>query len=340
VITFRRTAEPAVEPILMDDVLMDWTGVSIGDTAGTPNAAAKERIRELITDQRQFLENDLERAMIIGPCVATLDLEDLIDWSRDQEGYRRHYHTLPGVWRQGFMQLLRREVYLPLPPLVSVQSVTATLVDGTTVLMDPTTDYWVALAGEDPGRILLRDGVLWPSPLRRQACLEVQFTGGYAAAIGPAVQAITDTETPIAASVVAAAATSAVRYAVEVAGNNITWTVYGANNADWSDEAPVHATDVVTDGRMDHVTIPALVKAYYRVKIKSQVAGSGGLVTLTGIAGVVPGPLRVAVRELVRYHYVHTGDQLYIGAGGFKGTVPPPDAILAKVANYRRQVVV
>jgi len=340
VITFHRTAEPAVEPILLDDVLMNWTGVTVADSGNTPNAAAVERIRELITDQRQFLENDLERPMIIGPCTVTLDHEDLVDWSRDQEGFRRHYHALPGVWRQGFMQLLRREIYLPMPPLISVQSVTATLVDGTTVVMDPDTDYDVILAGEDPGRIILRDGIYWPSPLRRQACLQVAFTAGYALAIGPISQASPDTETAIDASVVAAATTKAVRYAIEVDTADVKWTVYGANKEDWSDEEPVHATGVVVAGRMDHLSIPALTKAFYRVKIQSKTALTPGFAKLSGIAGMIPGPLRVAVRELVRYHYVHTGDQLYIGAGGFKGLVPPPDGILAKVANYRRQVVI
>lgn len=50
----------------------------------------------------------------------------------------------------------------------------------------------------------------------------------------------------------------------------------------------------------------------------------------------VPGPLRTALKALVMHYYLHRGEGLFTGAGGWKGEVPEEmERILRRVSMYR-----
>jgi len=73
-------------------------------------------------------------------------------------------------------------------------------------------------------------------------------------------------------------------YTMKVATFAITWTVYGANLADYSDETVVQAEANVAVGTVGTYVVAQAPFRYYRAKIKSTVGGSHGVATFVGIA--------------------------------------------------------
>lgn len=73
---------------------------------------------------------------------------------------------------------MQRELELPLPPLVSVESVTTTNSAGSATAY-ASSNYYVDVYSE-PGKIILKQGSLWPSDLRYHDCITVDFTAGFA----------------------------------------------------------------------------------------------------------------------------------------------------------------
>lgn len=72
-------------------------------------------------------------------------------------------------------------------------------------------------------------------------------------------------------------------YNIKAATNTISWKVEGANSADFSDATEVQAEADVTAGSVGTYATSQAVYAYYRVMIKSKVAGNHGTVTCYGI---------------------------------------------------------
>ncbi|MHB8077435.1 hypothetical protein [Desulfosporosinus fructosivorans] len=64
----------------------------------------------------------------------------------------------------------------------------------------------------------------------------------------------------------------------------MTWTVFGANQADYSDEVVVQAAASVNAGANASYAVERAPYAYYRVKIRSTVADTPGGANLAGIA--------------------------------------------------------
>lgn len=73
-------------------------------------------------------------------------------------------------------------------------------------------------------------------------------------------------------------------YTIAVATNSIDWTVFGANAADYSDEQVVQAEAAVAAAATGTYAVAQAPYRYYRVKIKSTVAGTHGTATVVGIA--------------------------------------------------------
>jgi hypothetical protein len=71
-----------------------------------------------------------------------------------------------------------RELELPLPPLVSIESVTTTNSAGETSAY-ASENYYADIYSE-PGKLILKQGRFWPSDLRKDNCVTVDFTAGYA----------------------------------------------------------------------------------------------------------------------------------------------------------------
>ena len=73
---------------------------------------------------------------------------------------------------------LVRELELPLPPLVSVQSV-KTVGTNDVETTFASTNYYVDTYSE-PGKIVLKQGSVWPTDMRHVNAVLVNFTAGYA----------------------------------------------------------------------------------------------------------------------------------------------------------------
>ena len=73
-------------------------------------------------------------------------------------------------------------------------------------------------------------------------------------------------------------------YTIAVITDSIDWTVYGANQADYSDEVVVQAEAAVAAAAAGSYAVAQAVYRYYRVKIKSTVAETPGTATVVGVA--------------------------------------------------------
>lgn len=334
-ITWTRVAQPTVEPVMLDDV-MAWASVGIDDMVGAVDAQVRELIRELVPEQREAIERYTDCVLVVGSFVIVYDREDIV-----HSGTRRMHPLLSAgqlaVLLPGFYGQIQGFLEIPIRPLVTVTRVTATDIDGTDTVI-PSTDYFV-IAGEY-GKIVLRPGCTWGVTLRTEACIKVECTAGYATPVVPVQQTSTDTVAVITGSEVDATLGLPVRYGFEtVTGNPVSFAVYGSTLANYSDEVAVRALAGVSVGNTSHLTLPVPTKDYYRVKIQSTALGKAGEAVVSGLSGAIPGPLVLAVRELVRYYFMHRGDGLFVGVGGFKGVAPTPDVIFNKIDSYRWPVV-
>ncbi len=102
--------------------------------------------------------------------------------------------------------------------------------------------------------------------------------------VTPAAQLSANADTVVAGSEIDARAWKSVAYTIAVADNDVTWTVFGANAADYSDEIAVQAAAPVVAGATGNYAVAQAPYAYYRVKIRSTVGGAHGTATVRGIA--------------------------------------------------------
>jgi hypothetical protein len=325
-----RLADPPVEPIFLDEAL-NWASVSVVSMQGGVDPRAREQVRDLIPEQRESVEIYTGRVLVAGDFIVTVDDEDI--------GGRHFLAVQP--YRVGEVDLAdvreQGSFWLPISPVLSVSQITATAPDGTVSVVD--SSVYSLILGEYP-RIALIPGQSWPSPLQRQASLTVYCHGGYAFPIGPIQQASTDDLAVVTGSEVAIADVgSPLRFGFEVpSGAAVNWSIFGAPDKTFVTEQVVRAAATIQPGNTDHALVmPGFTN--YRVKIQSAAAGAPGAVALSGLGGMMPTPLRLAIRQLVRYYFEHRGNQLYIGQGGFKGIAPSPDLIWNGIAPLRIRTV-
>lgn len=109
----------------------------------------------------------------------------------------------------------------------------------------------------------------------RQSAVEV---------VEPTAQASTNDPAVLAGSELDARMWRSVAYTVKVATNTITWWVYGANAADYSDEVIVDGPSDVVAAAADSYAVAQAPYGHYRLKIESKVDATHGTVTARGIA--------------------------------------------------------
>lgn len=102
--------------------------------------------------------------------------------------------------------------------------------------------------------------------------------------VSPAAQVSTNTDAVVIGSEIDVRPWKSVSYTIRAATNAVTWTVFGANAADYSDEAPVQGAASVAAGANGTYAVEQSPYAYYRVKIRSTVADAHGTATIRGIA--------------------------------------------------------
>ena len=102
--------------------------------------------------------------------------------------------------------------------------------------------------------------------------------------VTPAAQASTNVDAVVVGSEVDARSWRSLAYTIKVITNAVTWTVFGANSADYSDEVVVQSAASVSAGSSGSYAVTQAPHAYYRVKIRSTVADTPGTATVVGIA--------------------------------------------------------
>lgn len=101
--------------------------------------------------------------------------------------------------------------------------------------------------------------------------------------VAPSAQASTAVETVLAGSGMDARPWKSLAYTLANITNTITFSVYGANESDYSDEVVVSGpTDILAAANSSYAVAQAPY-SYYRVKIVDKVAAAHGVVTLRGI---------------------------------------------------------
>lgn len=100
----------------------------------------------------------------------------------------------------------------------------------------------------------------------------------------PAAQASTDAAAVVTGSDLDMRAWASIAYTIQVADNSVTWWVYAANKADFSDEVIVDGPNAVAAAGVDSYAVEQAPYAYYRVKVQSTAGGAHGTATVAGIA--------------------------------------------------------
>lgn len=131
---------PAIEPVTVSEV-MEFGRITADDLATYSN------MERLIKSARQKAESYQNRSLVTQKWELTLD----------------NYPRLP--------------LEFPNPPLVSVQSVVITDIDGTVTSMTMT-DFTIDTSGVK-GRIDLKYGCTWPNVTPETAGIKINYTAGY-----------------------------------------------------------------------------------------------------------------------------------------------------------------
>lgn len=165
--TYDDADPPAVVPIVEPVTLADLKAHLVVDGSQDDVLLA-----ELITVAREACEDLTGRAIPQQSVVVTLD-----QFPGGREMWWDGVRDLPisYIRRQGKL------IELPRPPLISVESITA-YDDADVATVMPDTDYYVdASDPNQPGRIALRIGAIWPAIVLRTAnAVEIAATIGYA----------------------------------------------------------------------------------------------------------------------------------------------------------------
>lgn len=154
--TLQLVTPPAVEPVTLSDAKA-FLRIGTGHE--------DDLIAQFISSARMRVEAETGRALILRTCRETLDAWDL-----------------PGrIADQG------RQFRLPLPPLISVTSITIHDAEDVGAVWDAA-NYFVD-AASDPGRIAVRTGA-FPRPGRAVAGIEILFEAGYGASADDVPEAL------------------------------------------------------------------------------------------------------------------------------------------------------
>lgn len=110
----------------------------------------------------------------------------------------------------------------------------------------------------------------------------ITTTGNYSA-VAPAGQVSTASLVVLAGSEFDARTWISLAYTIAVATEAVTWSVFGANASDYSDEIVVSAGASVAAAAASSYAVALAPYAYYRVKIIDTAAGTHGTATVRGI---------------------------------------------------------
>ena len=152
---------PPVEPLELDEVKAHLRIESgLADEDGV--------IGDLIATAREACERFTGRALVRRSLKLSLDAWPRVTAAAPAEG-----------WSEGaLIEGQPRAVELPHPPLLAVDSVTL-YGEADQATLWPASNYYVDAASE-PGRLVARSGVAWPSATRAANAVEIVYQAGYA----------------------------------------------------------------------------------------------------------------------------------------------------------------
>ena len=153
---------PALEPVTLAEAKL-WMKVDITEDDAL--------ITDLIVAAREYAEQSLRRALITQTKKLTLDiprggLDDVLG-----DGV----YDLPVSVLVGDLPSV---IELPYQPIQSITSVKTFDTDGTESTYS-SDNYFLDTAG---GRLVLKDGEIWPSGLRAEKACEITYVAGYGSA--------------------------------------------------------------------------------------------------------------------------------------------------------------
>lgn len=156
------TVEAGAEPVSAADLAIQIRGTAASETS---------YLTSLAKVARQQVEKHCRIAVIRKTITMFMDRfpsECSDDW---WDGVRDI--SVTELYKQ------RRQIELPLPPLISVTSIT-TYDDSDTAVVFASTQYYVdASTKNQQGRIVLRQGAPWPIALRMSNAVKVIYETGY-----------------------------------------------------------------------------------------------------------------------------------------------------------------
>lgn len=110
----------------------------------------------------------------------------------------------------------------------------------------------------------------------------IQLSGNYAT-VAPVGQLSTASTVVLAGCEFDARAWTSLTYTIAVSTHDVTWSVWGANASDYSDETAVLTAVSVVAAAFSSYAVSLAPYAFYRVKIIDTVGASHGTATVRGI---------------------------------------------------------
>lgn len=276
-----RLTQPALEPFPASTIER-WCGAGIKSTTASVADDDAAILADLQHEVREYIEDILGRTLMRCTWRSIYDYEDLFYADGSQ----------------------RQDLWLEMPPLVSIESVTWMTATGAVETIDSSA-YWV-ITGEH-GRFALRAGQSWPSSTpRQQACLTIESTHGYVAPRSGTATS-TNTETVISGLTMSGASGKRLAVHMRAVSKGVTFTIYGSAASTFSPETLV-ATVPVAAGAHDEYVTPNAQYDYWRIKCVSTQTDQPGTATVEVRVGDLPSYVATAIKELCRYFYRNRGD--------------------------------
>lgn len=285
-----------------------WCSAAISSVDGTVNATDRTLVQQIVASVQDYLEQQLGRSLHKNTLQVSFDLDEV-----NEGGDTLFLH--PGLG--------------PIVPLLSVQSVTCYDDDGDATVLVEGTDYRVQ-RGEHLGRIVLLDGVSWPSELRDQVAVVVELTAGY----GPTAATVTLATVAAGATLVVNGLTFTAHAATTTKANR-EFSVSGSDAADAAELAACinDATYGVAGvaATVSGATVTLTVTAVNQVAL--DVVASASTMTVTVSTSNVPGVIALGAKELITYFYRNPGSGLVVNpeSGAMRDAAPHPGIVIARI---------
>ena len=162
-ISNRRTTDPAVEPVTVDQLDKHLRG------DGVLASEDGDFLTSLIQSAREYVEEFTRRALITQSYTVVMDT-----WPPTQGGALGWWD---GVREGSIVMDQQNYLELPIAPLQSVTSVTTFDDDNSATVFDSNSYFLDTIS--QPGQLILNTGTVWPVFTRTRRGIEIVYVAGY-----------------------------------------------------------------------------------------------------------------------------------------------------------------